>query len=67
MIENFAPGVIERLGLGYDEVKLINPGIIYAQVKGFAVGPYEKFLSFDMIGQAAGGIMSITGEPDGRP
>ncbi len=68
MIENFAPGVIERLGLSYDDVKAINPGIIYAQVKGFAEGgPYEKFLSFDMIGQAAGGIMSITGEPDGRP
>ncbi|MEL0019127.1 MAG: CoA transferase [Rickettsiales bacterium] len=68
MIENFAPGVIERLGLGYDDVKAINPSIIYAQVKGFAEGgPYEKFLSFDMIGQASGGIMSITGEPDGRP
>ena len=68
MIENFAPGVIERLGLGYDEVKKVNPSIIYAQVKGFAEdGPYSDFLSFDMIGQAAGGIMSITGEPDGRP
>ncbi len=68
MIENFAPGVIERLGLGYDDVKAINPSIIYAQVKGFAEGgPYEKFLSFDMIGQASGGIMSITGEPNGRP
>ena len=68
MIENFAPGVIERLGLGYDAIKAINPGIIYAQVKGFAEGgPYEKFLSFDMIGQAVGGIMSITGEPDGPP
>jgi crotonobetainyl-CoA:carnitine CoA-transferase CaiB-like acyl-CoA transferase len=68
MIENFAPGVIERLGLGYDVVKELNPSIIYAQVKGFAEdGPYSDFLSFDMIGQAAGGIMSITGEPDGRP
>jgi crotonobetainyl-CoA:carnitine CoA-transferase CaiB-like acyl-CoA transferase len=68
MIENFAPGVIERLGLGYDEIKKVNPSIIYAQVKGFAEdGPYSDYLSFDMIGQAAGGIMSITGEPDGRP
>jgi crotonobetainyl-CoA:carnitine CoA-transferase CaiB-like acyl-CoA transferase len=68
MIENFAPGVIERLGLGYDVVKELNPSIIYAQVKGFAEdGPYSDFLSFDMIGQATGGIMSITGEPDGRP
>ena len=65
MIENFAPGVIERLGLGYDEVKKVNPSIIYAQVKGFAEdGPYSDFLSFDMIGQAAGGIMSILGQLD---
>jgi len=68
MLENFGPGVIERLGLDYDTIKAINPGIIYAQVKGFAEGsPYESFLSFDMIAQASGGIMSITGEPDGLP
>lgn len=68
MIENLAPGTIERLGLGYDVIKAINPGIIYTQIKGFAVGsPYEKFLSFDMIGQATGGTMSITGEADGMP
>ena len=68
MIENFAPGVIDRLGFGYEVVKEINPRIIFAQVKGFAPGsPYEDFLSFDMIGQATGGIMSITGDPDGRP
>ena len=68
MIENFAPGAIERLGLGYEVAKEINPRIIYAQVKGFARGgPYEKFLSFDMIGKAVGGVMAITGDPDGRP
>ena len=62
------PGVIERLGFGYDVVREINPRIIYAQVKGFAPdGPYGSFLAFDMIAQAAGGAMSITGEPDGRP
>ncbi|MFT5449684.1 MAG: formyl-CoA transferase [Gammaproteobacteria bacterium] len=66
--ENFAPGVIERLGFSYEEVSKINPRIIYATVKGFGKGsPFEKNLAFDMIAQAAGGVMSITGEADGRP
>ena len=67
-MENFAPGAIERLGLGYDVLSKINPGIIYGQVKGFGEGsPFEKNLAFDMIAQAAGGTMSITGEPKGPP
>src|SRR3954463_9102805 len=62
--ENMAPGTIERLGLDYESVKKINPGIIYCQVKGFASGsPHEKGLAFDMIAQAAGGPISVTGEP----
>ena len=66
--ENMAPGTIERLGLSYDEVKKINPGIIYCQVKGFGTGsPYEKSLAFDMIAQAAGGLISVTGETDRPP
>src|SRR6201993_2364879 len=66
--ENFAPGAVERLGLGYDVVSGINPSIIYAQVKGFGDGsPFEKGLSFDPIAQAAGGAMSITGESGGGP
>src|SRR3984885_8900191 len=66
--ENFAPGAVERLGLGYDVVSALNPRIIYAQVKGFGAGsPYEKGLCFDPIAQAAGGAMSITGELGGRP
>ena len=68
MVENFAPGAIERLGLGYEEVKKINPGIIYAQVKGFGEGsPFEKNLAFDMIAQACGGTFSVTGDADGPP
>jgi crotonobetainyl-CoA:carnitine CoA-transferase CaiB-like acyl-CoA transferase len=67
-MENFAPGAIERLGLGYDVLSEINPGIIYGQVKGFGEGsPYEHNLAFDMIAQACSGLMSITGEPKGRP
>jgi crotonobetainyl-CoA:carnitine CoA-transferase CaiB-like acyl-CoA transferase len=67
-IENFAPGAIERLGLGYDVVRELNPGIIYAQVKGFGEGsPYEKNLAFDMIAQACGGTFSVTGDLDGPP
>ena len=66
--ENLAPGTIERLGLGYDVLKEINPGIIYCQVKGFGEGsPYERSLAFDMIAQASGGTMSVTGEPGRQP
>ncbi len=67
-MENFAPGAIERLGLGYDVLSKINPGIIYGQVKGFGEGsPYANNLAFDMIAQACGGVMSISGQPDGPP
>jgi formyl-CoA transferase len=67
-VENMAPGTIERLGLGYDDVKQLNPGIIYAQVKGFGTGsPYEKNLAFDMIAQATGGTISVTGERGRQP
>src|SRR4029079_19038077 len=68
MVENFAPGAIERLGLGYEAVSAVNPSIVYAQVKGFGTGgPYEKHLAVDIHAQATGGVMSITGDPDGPP
>ena len=67
-MENFAPGAIERLGLGYDVLSKLNPGIVYGQVKGFGEGsPYANNLAFDMIAQACGGTMSVTGDPQGPP
>ncbi len=67
-VENMAPGTIERLGLGYDDVRKLNPRLIYCSIQGFGTGSkYEKGLAFDMIAQAAGGMMSVTGEPDRPP
>jgi len=68
VVENFGAGVIERLGFGWDELRRINPRIIFAQIKGFGSDtPYADFLAFDMIAQSTGGSLSITGEEGGRP
>lgn len=62
LVENFAPGVMKRLGLDYESVKKINSRIIYASISGFGQdGPNSHRLAFDMVGQAMGGIMSVTG------
>jgi len=67
-VENFGPGVVEKLDIGYDALQQANPGIIYAQVKGFGTsGPYSGYKCFDMVAQAAGGTFSVTGMPDGPP
>lgn len=68
LVENFTLQTMERLGLGWESLRRTHPGLIYASVRGFGdSGPYASFKSFDMIGQAAGGAMSVNGEPDGPP
>ena len=68
VVENMAPGVIERLGFGYDAVRKINPAIVFAQVKGFASdSPQAKYLCFDTIALAAGGVMAVTGTDGNVP
>ena len=68
IIENFRPGTMERLGLGEKELREINPRLIYASLTGFgADGPMSDWPGYDLIVQAWGGLMSITGTPDGEP
>jgi len=68
LMENFRPGTMEKLGLGYDALKEINPGLIYAAASGYGhSGPDAKKASYDILAQAMGGMMSITGWPDTPP
>ncbi len=68
LLENFRPGTMEKLGLGYGELKKINPRLIYSAISGFGqTGPYRHRPGYDIIGQAMGGLLSITGWPDGPP
>ena len=67
-VENYGPGVVERLQLDYETLKAAHPPLIYARLKGFGTsGPYSDFKSYDMIAQAAGGAFSVTGEADRPP
>jgi CoA:oxalate CoA-transferase len=66
--ENFSVGTMEKLGLGYDVLKKVNPKIIYASISGFGLtGPLAEKKSYDIVAQAMSGMMSITGSPEGPP
>lgn len=68
LVENFSPGALDRLGLGYKVLSKINKELIYATIKGFGTyGPYSEFKSFEPIAQAMGGAMCATGFPDNPP
>jgi CoA:oxalate CoA-transferase len=68
LVENYRPGTLERLGLGYDALCKENPRLIYAAVSGFGhTGPWSHKPAYDMIVQALGGLMSVTGQPGGPP
>jgi formyl-CoA transferase len=67
-VENYGPGVVEKLNLDYETMKAIKPDLIYARIKGFGTsGPWADYKCYDMVAQAAAGAFSITGEPDGPP
>jgi formyl-CoA transferase len=68
VLENFGPGVIERLGFGYPVARELNPRLVFASIKGFgSYGPYRDYKSYEPVAQAMGGAMSVTGTPDGPP
>lgn len=65
-VENFRSGALERYGLGYEQIREINPGIVYCSVTGFGSGLGAGIAGYDFLVQAVGGLMSITGDPDSR-
>ncbi|RRN72862.1 CoA transferase [Peribacillus simplex] len=68
VVENFRPGTLDKLGISYNVLKEINEKIILASISGFGqTGPYAKRPGYDVIAQGMGGLMSVTGEPDGTP
>jgi crotonobetainyl-CoA:carnitine CoA-transferase CaiB-like acyl-CoA transferase len=68
LVENFRPGTLDGLGFGYDAVHAVNPKLIYCSISGFGqTGPYAQRPGYDLIAQAEGGVMSLTGEPDAPP
>ena len=68
LIENYKVGGLAAYGLGYEDLKKINPGLIYCSITGFGqTGPFSNRAGYDFLIQAMGGLMSVTGEPDGKP
>jgi crotonobetainyl-CoA:carnitine CoA-transferase CaiB-like acyl-CoA transferase len=67
VVENLGPGVVERLGIGYESLCEVNPGIVYLSIKGFFDGPKGDRAGIDMVGEAMSGLMSMTGEPGRKP
>src|SRR5258708_7172332 len=67
LVENFGPGTVERLGFTWDLLHELNPGLIYASIKGFGDGPYTHLKAYEVVAQAMGGSMSTTGFEDGPP
>jgi crotonobetainyl-CoA:carnitine CoA-transferase CaiB-like acyl-CoA transferase len=67
VVENFRPGLMDGLGLGYDELRVENPGLIFCSITGFGRGGGAALPGYDLLVQALGGLMSITGLPDGEP
>ncbi|WP_433440488.1 CaiB/BaiF CoA transferase family protein [Nonomuraea sp. CA-141351] len=65
LVENFRPGTMERLGLGHSSLRELNPGLVYCSITGFGSGSGAGLPGYDLIAQAVGGLMSVTGEPDG--
>jgi formyl-CoA transferase len=67
LVENFGPGVVDRFGFSWRRLQEINPGLIYASIKGFGPGKYFNFKAYEIIAQAMGGAMATTGFEDGPP
>lgn len=68
VVENYRPGTLEKMGLGYERMKELNPDVILVSISGFGqTGPDSKRALFDAISQASSGLMGVTGEPDGKP
>ena len=67
MVENFAPGALDRMGFPWEKIQEINPRMIYASVKGFGPGPYEDCKVYENVAQCTGGSASTTGFDDGPP